>query len=252
MIAVKRLLLVLLLLAGSLAARTAFFETRRERTYRRLIDQGEVALAAGNTSAAIEAFSGAVALKADSMLGYLRRGEAYRRRRRAGRRPSRPAAGLRARPHRPPSARAPWRRQRRAAPLRSRGRALPGLPRDRRPVAARALQAGARALPGRPAGRGDRRASKGARRSTRASPKRTTCSASASGDVHRNAEALGALTRAVDSDSGAPARARGARRALRTVWAASTSISRSSKRWRRSIRGRRAASRSGSPTREPA
>ncbi len=81
MSAVKRLLLVLLLLAGSLAAAYGFFETRRERNYRRLIDQGEAALAAGNTSAAIEAFSGAIALKADSMLGYLRRGEAYRRRR---------------------------------------------------------------------------------------------------------------------------------------------------------------------------
>jgi tetratricopeptide (TPR) repeat protein len=78
---VKRLLLVLLLLAGSLAAAYGFFETRRERNYRRLIDQGEAALAGGNTSAAIEAFSGAVALKSDSMLGYLRRGEAYRRRR---------------------------------------------------------------------------------------------------------------------------------------------------------------------------
>ena len=77
----KRLLLVLLLLAGSLAAAYGFFETRRERNYRHLIDKGEVALAAGNTSAAIEAFSGAVALKSDSMLGYLRRGEAYRRRR---------------------------------------------------------------------------------------------------------------------------------------------------------------------------
>ena len=77
---VKRLLLVLLLLAGSLAAAYGYFETRREGNYRRLIDQGEVALAQGNTSAAIEAFSGAVALKSDSMLGYLRRGEAYRRR----------------------------------------------------------------------------------------------------------------------------------------------------------------------------
>jgi tetratricopeptide (TPR) repeat protein len=77
---VKRALLVVLLLAGGLAAAYGVAETRRERTYRRLIDQGEAALAAGNTSAAIEAFSGAVALKADSMLGYLRRGEAYRAR----------------------------------------------------------------------------------------------------------------------------------------------------------------------------
>ena len=77
---VKRILLVVLLLAGSLAAAYGVFETRRERTYRHLIDQGELALAADNTSAAIESFSGAVALKPDSMLGYLRRGEAYRRR----------------------------------------------------------------------------------------------------------------------------------------------------------------------------
>jgi tetratricopeptide (TPR) repeat protein len=77
---VKRLLLVLLLLAGSLTLAYGFFETRREGNYRRLVDQGERALAGGNTSAAIEAFSGAVALKGDSMLGYLRRGEAYRRR----------------------------------------------------------------------------------------------------------------------------------------------------------------------------
>ncbi len=77
---VKRALLVVLLLAGCLAAAYGISETRRERTYRRLIDQGEAALAAGNPSAAIEAFSGAVALKSDSMLGYLRRGEAYRTR----------------------------------------------------------------------------------------------------------------------------------------------------------------------------
>ena len=74
----KRILLVVLLLAGSLAAAYGVFETRRERTYRRLIDQGELALAADNAAAAIESFSGAVALKPDSMLGYLRRGEAYR------------------------------------------------------------------------------------------------------------------------------------------------------------------------------
>jgi tetratricopeptide (TPR) repeat protein len=77
---VKRLLLVLLLVAGSLAATYAFFESHRERNYRRLIDSGEESLARGHTSAAIEAFSGAVALKSRSMLGYLRRGEAYRRR----------------------------------------------------------------------------------------------------------------------------------------------------------------------------
>ena len=43
--------------------------TRREAPTAQLIDDGEAALARDNTSAAIEAFSGAIALKADSMLG---------------------------------------------------------------------------------------------------------------------------------------------------------------------------------------
>ena len=37
-------------------------------------------MAAGDLSTAIEAFSGAIALKSDSMIGYLMRGDAYRRR----------------------------------------------------------------------------------------------------------------------------------------------------------------------------
>jgi len=77
---VKRLLVVSVLLAVSVTAAYGFFETRRERNYSRLIEQGEAALAAGDTYTAIESFSGAVALKGDSMLGYLRRGEAYRQR----------------------------------------------------------------------------------------------------------------------------------------------------------------------------
>ncbi len=77
---VKRVLLAALLLAGSLAAAYGLFETRRESTYRRLVDQGEAALAAGRAYDAIEAFSGAVALKPASMVGYLRRGEAHRQR----------------------------------------------------------------------------------------------------------------------------------------------------------------------------
>jgi len=77
---VKRFLVVAVLLGVSLTAAYGFFETRRERNYGLLIGQGEAALAAGDTYTAIESFSGAVALKGDSMLGYLRRGEAYRRR----------------------------------------------------------------------------------------------------------------------------------------------------------------------------
>jgi tetratricopeptide (TPR) repeat protein len=77
---VKRVLLALVLLAGSLTAAYGYFETRRDRNYRYYLEQGDAALAAGNTYSALEAFSGAVALKPGSMLGYLRRGEAYRRR----------------------------------------------------------------------------------------------------------------------------------------------------------------------------
>ena len=52
----------------------------REREYRRLAATGDEALAADQTVLAIEAFSGAIALKSDSMLAYLKRGETYRRR----------------------------------------------------------------------------------------------------------------------------------------------------------------------------
>lgn len=62
------------------AAVYGFAITRRERSYRLLIQQGEAALARDDTSAAGEAFSGAIALKPGSMLGYLKRGETYRRR----------------------------------------------------------------------------------------------------------------------------------------------------------------------------
>ncbi len=50
----------------------------RERAYRRFLTDGELALAASQPSAAIEAFSGAIAIKPDSMLAWLRRGEVYR------------------------------------------------------------------------------------------------------------------------------------------------------------------------------
>lgn len=51
-----------------------------ERTYRQLIADGDAALARDNTGAAIEAFSGAITLKDESMVGYLKRGHTYRRR----------------------------------------------------------------------------------------------------------------------------------------------------------------------------
>jgi len=63
--------------SGALYGYTA---ARRERTYRQLIDRGDAALAKDDTFSAIESFSGAIALKSDAMLGYLKRGQAYRRR----------------------------------------------------------------------------------------------------------------------------------------------------------------------------
>jgi tetratricopeptide (TPR) repeat protein len=77
---VKRVLAGLVLLVVAAAAVYAYMVARRDRTYRELLAQGDAALAQDNTSGAVEAFSGAIALKADAMIGYLKRGETYRRR----------------------------------------------------------------------------------------------------------------------------------------------------------------------------
>jgi tetratricopeptide (TPR) repeat protein len=66
-----------LLLAGTVFAWNA---VRQEREYRRLIAAGDAALVRDQTYDAIEDFSGALALKNDSMLAYLKRGDSYRRR----------------------------------------------------------------------------------------------------------------------------------------------------------------------------
>lgn len=50
--------------------------------YRQLVLSGEQALSSGNSYVAIEAFSGAIGLRSDSMTSHLRRGEAYRAQRR--------------------------------------------------------------------------------------------------------------------------------------------------------------------------
>ena len=55
-------------------------DAQREREFRRLIAVGDAALASGQTFDAIESFSGALALKPDSMLASLKRGDTYRRR----------------------------------------------------------------------------------------------------------------------------------------------------------------------------
>lgn len=66
-----------ILVAGAVFAWNA---VRQEREFRRLIAAGDAAIIHNQTYEAIEAFSGALALKHDSMLAYLKRGDSYRRR----------------------------------------------------------------------------------------------------------------------------------------------------------------------------
>lgn len=76
----KRAFLATLAVFACAAAVYGYTAARRERTFRALVERGDAALARDDTFAAIESFSGAIALKDGSMLGYLKRGEAYRRR----------------------------------------------------------------------------------------------------------------------------------------------------------------------------
>jgi tetratricopeptide (TPR) repeat protein len=77
----KRSVVVAVGLATLVAAISfAWVDIRQERGFRTLIAAGDSALAAGRTSEAIEAFSGATVLKNESMLAYLKRGETYSRR----------------------------------------------------------------------------------------------------------------------------------------------------------------------------
>ena len=55
-------------------------DVREERAFRLLIADGDRAAASGRHVEAVEAFSGAIALKPESMLAYLKRGDTYRRR----------------------------------------------------------------------------------------------------------------------------------------------------------------------------
>ncbi len=58
----------------------AWTTIRQDREFQRLIAAGDAAIAQDQTFTAIEAFSGALALKGDSMLAHLKRGDTYRRR----------------------------------------------------------------------------------------------------------------------------------------------------------------------------
>ena len=78
---VKKLVAGIIVLGGLAAAGLlAVQAVERDREYRRLIVQGDEALERGQTFVAIESFSEAIALKRDSMLAYLKRGEAHQRR----------------------------------------------------------------------------------------------------------------------------------------------------------------------------
>ncbi|HKH72921.1 MAG TPA: tetratricopeptide repeat protein [Vicinamibacterales bacterium] len=76
----RSVILAVAAVAVATAAMLVWVDARREREFRRLIAVGDAALAFGQTSDAIEAFSGALALKPDSMLASLKRGDTYRRR----------------------------------------------------------------------------------------------------------------------------------------------------------------------------
>ncbi len=70
----------LLLTAAVAAVVVAGLSVQRDLRYQNLLAAGNRALSTDQTFAAIEAFSGAIALREGSMVAYLRRGEAYRRR----------------------------------------------------------------------------------------------------------------------------------------------------------------------------
>ena len=76
----RLVVLVTALVALVTTATVVWMEVRQEREFRRLVAEGDAALDADRTSEAIEAFSGALAFKPDSMLAHLQRAETYRRR----------------------------------------------------------------------------------------------------------------------------------------------------------------------------
>lgn len=77
----KRNLAVVVLLTLTVAGAALTYQTAsRDWDYRALLGRGDAALRDDQTFAAIEAYSGAIALRPDSMLAHLRRGETYQRR----------------------------------------------------------------------------------------------------------------------------------------------------------------------------
>ncbi len=76
----RRVLVLIAVLTAAAGAATVAYEVIRDRDYQALLASGDAALRGDQTFPAVEAYSGAVALRPDSMLARLRRGEAYQRR----------------------------------------------------------------------------------------------------------------------------------------------------------------------------
>ena len=76
----RTLLVVALLTLTGVGVGLLYQAAARDRQYRGLIARGDAALGGEQTFAAIEAFSGAIALRPDSMLAHLRLAETYQRR----------------------------------------------------------------------------------------------------------------------------------------------------------------------------
>jgi tetratricopeptide (TPR) repeat protein len=76
----KRTAVIALLVSACLLGVLGWQALSRQREFTRLIAEGDSALARDETFRAVEAYSGAIALRRDAMLAYLKRGETYRRR----------------------------------------------------------------------------------------------------------------------------------------------------------------------------
>jgi tetratricopeptide (TPR) repeat protein len=76
----KRTAVAALVVSVVLLAVLAWQALGRQREYRRLVAEGDRALAAGQTFVALENYSGAIALRNDLMIAYLKRGDTYRQR----------------------------------------------------------------------------------------------------------------------------------------------------------------------------
>jgi tetratricopeptide (TPR) repeat protein len=77
----KKALALAVVIAGAVAGLgAAWFTVRQDREFRRLLAEGDAAIRQDQSFVAIEAFSGALALRPDSMIAHVKRGDAYQRR----------------------------------------------------------------------------------------------------------------------------------------------------------------------------